>query len=188
MNTSNNLPEIVGVAGSGSAGQDTLAHFLVKEYGYAQASTSDMLRKISIAQYGNIERATLQIVGPAVRAERGAGALVIEGLEEPRPTIITSIRTLGEAKELKKAGGTLIFIDAEPKLRYERMIKRGRDGEANETFEKFMEITQKEQYAGPSDADYNLRDIKKIADISIDNNGTIEEFLSYAIEQLQRPS
>ncbi|MCL2451320.1 hypothetical protein FWD20_00320 [Candidatus Saccharibacteria bacterium] len=184
MSTSNNLPEIIGIAGSGSAGQDTLAHHLVKKYGYTQASTSDMLRKISMVQYGNTERPTLQIVGPAVRAERGAGALVIEGLQEPRPTVITSIRTLGEAKELKKAGGILMFVDAEPRLRYERMVKRARDGEVNETFEKFMETTLKEQYAGPGDAEYNLRDVKAMADMVIDNNGTKDEFLAYAIEKL----
>jgi dephospho-CoA kinase len=102
----------------------------------------------------------------------------------PRPTIITGIRTLGEAKELIKAGGTLIFIDADPRLRYERMIQRARDGEVKKSFDEFMAVTKKEFYAGPNDADFNLRDICELAASVIDNSGTKEEFIRTSLESL----
>jgi dephospho-CoA kinase len=184
MNTSNDLPELIGLSGSGSAGQDTLAEYLVENFGFTQASTSDMVRAAAMERYGDIERETLQKVGPELRAESGAGALVLRALSAPRPTVITGIRTLGEAKELIKAGGVLIFIDADPKLRYERMIKRARDGEVKKSFDEFMAVTKKELYAGPSDADYNLRDISKMAASVIDNSGTKEEFIRTSLELL----
>jgi dephospho-CoA kinase len=184
MNISNNLPVLIGVSGSGSAGQDTLAEYLVENFGYTQASTSDMVRAAAMERYGDIERETLQKVGPELRAESGAGALVQRALDAPRPTIITGIRTLGEAKALIKAGGVLIFIDADPKLRYERMIKRARDQETEKSFDEFMAVTRKEFYAGPSDADFNLRDICKLADIVIDNSDTKAEFIHVSLEAL----
>jgi dephospho-CoA kinase len=85
------LPEVIGIAGTLSSGKDTLAEYLVENYGYTHVSTGDMVRAEAMKRFGNIERPTLQIVGPALRAESGAGVLVAKALEQPRPVIITGI-------------------------------------------------------------------------------------------------
>lgn len=185
MNTSaNNLPEIIGLSGRNCAGKDTLAEYLVAEFGYTHISTGDILRAEAMELYGNTERETLQKLGPAYKTEHGAGIFVDLALEKPRPVIISGIRSMGELKAIKKAGGTMVFVDADPKLRYERLKKRARDAEANKSFEEFMELDEKEKNAGPTDADYRVDEIKEKADIHLDNSGKIEKYLNQAIQIL----
>ena len=186
MNTSvNNLPQIIGLSGRNSAGKDTLAEYLVSEYGYTHVSTGDMVRAEAMKLYGNIERETLQKVAPAYKSEHGAGIFVELALKKPRPIVISGIRSMGELKAIKQVGGVMIFVDADPKLRYERMQKRARDAEADKSFEEFMQLDENEKNAGPTDADYRVDEIDEKADIHLDNSGTIAEYLDKAIQILR---
>jgi dephospho-CoA kinase len=180
------LPQIIGIAGTLSSGKDTLADYLVENYGFTHVSTGDMVRAEATKRYGNIERPTLQIVGPELRAEGGAGVLVDKALEQPRPVVITGIRAIGEAKNLQKAGGVLLFIDAYVEIRYERMVKRARDAESVISFEEFAESERKEVAAGNNDEDYNQVAIQNMADKTINNSGDLDEFYKVAINYLSQ--
>lgn len=179
------LPEIIGIAGTNAGGKNTLGDELVRRFSYNQISTGDMVRKEAVKRYGNVERETLQKVGPALKRERGAGVLVGLALEQPRPIVIDGIRSMGEAKAIKEAGGIMVFVDANPKKRYERMIARARDKETEKTFEEFCQLDKNEWHAGEDESDYNIRDIKKTADIHLMNDGSIEEFLSESLRALE---
>lgn len=171
-------PELIGIAGSFASGKDTIAHALEAHYGFTHVSTGDMVRAAALKERGSIERPVLQEVADVHRHRDGAGVFVEHALERPRPLVITGIRSLGEAKALKAAGGTLLFVDAPVEVRYERMIARHRDAEVELSIEQFKTNEQKEWHAGDNDADFNLRDIKAMADVTMNKVLPVEDFIS----------
>lgn len=176
-------PALIGIAGSFASGKDTIAHALEADYGFTHVSTGDMVRAAALKERGSVERPVLQEVADAHRHRDGAGVFVEHALEQPRPLVITGIRSLGEAKALKAAGGTLLFVDAPVEVRYERMKARHRDAEVELSLEQFEANEQKEWHAGDDDADFNLRDIKGMADAVMDNVLPLNEFIA-TVEKL----
>ena len=171
-------PELIGIAGSFASGKDTIAHALQADYGFAHVSTGDMVREAAMRERGSIERPVLFDVANEHRHRDGAGVFVDHALKKPRPLVITGIRSLGEAKALKAAGGTLLFIDAPAEIRYQRMQARHRDSETELSLEEFEANEAKEWHAGDDDADFNLRDIKAMADFQLDSTVGKEEFIA----------
>lgn len=167
---------LVGIAGTFASGKDTIAKKLVDEHGFTHVSTGDLVREVAMRERGSIERPVLKEVATAHRQSDGAGYFVEQGLDKPRPLVISGIRSLGEAKALKNAGGILLYIDAPIEVRYQRMQSRLRDGEAQLTLEEFRDGEEKEMYGGPTDADFNLRGIRDMADTVIDNEYSLDEF------------
>lgn len=184
MNTSAKLPELIGVSGTFASGKDLLARYLSDHFGYTHPSTSELVRNIAMRERGSVERNILQDVAERYRKEHGAAIFVEMLLDTPRPTIITGLRSLGEAKAIKDAGGTLVFVDAPVELRYERMVARDRDLETELSLEEFKQREAKELYSGDDDADFNLRGIQAMADIQLDSSAGKREFIDQAIHQL----
>lgn len=183
MTTSSNLP-LVGISGTLASGKDTIAEFLVRDFGYIHASTGDMVRKVAMQKYGSIERPTLVKTATELRYANGAGALVAEALKEREPLVITGIRSIGEVKTLKAAGGILLFVDAPITIRYERMKSRMRDNETALTLEEFKSNEEKEMYAGPNDEDFNIRGIGELADIRVENTLPLDEYIGLVYSKL----
>lgn len=183
MSTSNK-PQLVGLAGSLASGKDTIAHRLVADFGFTHVSTSDIVREIALRERDSIERPVLYEVADQHRKRDGAGVFVVHALQKSRPLVVTGLRSLGEAKELKQHGGILLFIDAPIEVRYERMRSRSRDGEISLSLEEFKANEEKEWHAGDSDADFNLGGIKAMADITIDNTLPVDEFVAIAYAAL----
>lgn len=180
------FPELIGVSGTFGSGKDILAELLERDYGFYHVSTSDLVREEAMKRYGQIERPILHQTADECRREYGAGYFVELGIDKPRPLIISGIRSLGEMKAIKRAGGLMVFIDAPLEVRYERMVVRGRDNESKISLDEFREREEDEMYSGPSDADFNIRAIGELADIVLDNSATIEQFSKNAIETLGR--
>ncbi len=175
---------IIGLAGTFASGKDTIAHHLVDDFGYTHVSTGDMVRKVAQEKYGSIERPILRTTAEEFRYSHGAGAFVLEGLKEALPIVISGIRTLGEAKALLQSGGTLVFVDAPVEIRYERVKSRNRDKETELTLEEFRVNEEKELYAGPNDEDFNIRGIKDVADIVVENTLPLDQFVSQTYHKL----
>lgn len=184
MSISSKAPELIGISGTFASGKDTVAEFLVKDFGFTHVSTGDMVRKIAQEKYRSIERPILAKTATELRYENGAGALVTEALKEQRPLVITGIRSLGEAKALRAAGGILLFVDAPLEVRYERVIFRSRDNETKLTLEEFRANEEKELYAGPNDEDFNIRGIGEMADVRVENVLPLGEYIQLVYAQL----
>jgi dephospho-CoA kinase len=176
--------QLIGISGTFASGKDTVAEFLVKDFGFTHVSTGDMVRKVAQEKYGSIERPVLAKTATELRYENGAGALVTEALKEQRPLVVTGIRSLGEAKALKEAGGTLLFVDAPIKVRYERVMSRSRDNETALTLDEFRANEEKELYAGPNDEDFNIRGIGKMADVNVENVLPLDEYIELVYTKL----
>lgn len=177
-------PSLIGISGTFASGKDTVAEFLVSDFGFTHVSTGDMVRKVAQEKYGSIERPVLFTTATELRYANGAGALVLEALKEPKPLVITGIRTLGEAKALKENGGVLLFVDAPVEVRYERVKSRARDNETALTLDEFRANEEKELYAGPNDEDFNIRGIGEIADITVENVVPLDEYIALVYSKL----
>lgn len=184
---SNKLPDLIGIGGTFASGKDSFAREL-EDRKFNHSSTSDMVRAVAKEKYGNIERETLRKTAIESREEFGAGIFVERALGFSLPLAISGIRTAGEVRALKKAGGIMVFVDADPRIRYERMIGRDRDNETKLTFEEFLTNEQKEISGAKTDADQNIAAVREMSDLYIENNGTLEEFIAKAISGLEKMS
>lgn len=185
MKTNNpTKPQIIGISGTFASGKDTIADYLVKDFGYTHVSTGDLVREVAMKEYRSIERPVLNKVATDHRKKDGPGVFVEIGLDRPRPIVFTGIRSLGEAKTIKQHGGTMIYVDAPLEIRYERMVSRVRDGEAQISLKEFKEREEKEMYSGPTDADFNIRGIGEMADICIDNDLSLDDYIKLAYQKL----
>ena len=92
--------------------------------------------------------------------------------DEPK-AVLESVRTIGEAEFLKEKGAILFAVDADRKLRHERVTARGSEAD-NITFEEFCEQEDKEM-ASPDPWDMNVFGVMQMSDARIENNGTVEE-------------
>lgn len=175
---------IIGLAGTLNAGKDVLGNMLAEEYGFLHMSTSDMLRAIKRQKFGDSPEALLTRNDPFVhklRLEKPAGFLVGSIHEEwltnrdkyPGGFVASAIRAISEAEKILELGGTIIFVDADPKVRYARSQARQRDAnETGKSFEEFMATERTEIDVDPNDkAVTNLVAMKNMAGIVLDNSG-----------------
>src|SRR5688572_1777459 len=108
--------KIICIAGTFASGKDTLAKYLIDKFGFVHVSTGDMVRVEAQKQRGSIERPILFEVANKMRHTKGAGYFADQalkvGLEKGAPgVLINGIRSLGEAKAVRDAGGQVLFVD-----------------------------------------------------------------------------
>jgi dephospho-CoA kinase len=183
-------PIVVGVAGTLSSGKDTISKFLEANKGFLHVSTSDMLRAEKRRIYGDTEEAILLRSDPFannLRKERGAGILVelaySDFLTRSYPGLVVSgIRSIGEVEKLQEIGGKFIFVDADPKKRYERAQSRARDIQDKMSFDDFMaqEASESDNIDQSDKTVQNLPAMKDMADVVLYNNEDLDAFLAAA--------
>jgi dephospho-CoA kinase len=89
--------------------------------------------------------------------------------------IISGLRSMGEAEAILAAGGTIVAVDADSRVRYQRMFSRARDADAQKTLEEFLEQDEREN-KGISDRGpgRGISSIIASADIVITNNVDVD--------------
>jgi dephospho-CoA kinase len=186
---------ILGIAGSLNSGKDTVAQVL-EEHGFFHMSTSDMLRAKKKQAFGDSPEALLKRNDPfaiQLRADKGAGVLV-ELIDEqykkvadtyPAGFVASGLRSIGEAEKIKQLGGSLVFVDADIGVRYERSLTRARDAvEHGITLEDFVNMEKSESPDDDFDKTLqNLPALKKMADVHIRNNGNDLKVFKIEVER-----
>ncbi|MBP7837306.1 AAA family ATPase [Candidatus Saccharibacteria bacterium] len=183
-------PVIIGLAGTFASGKDSLARALEEKFGICHISTGDIVRKFAMEKYGSIERPILYKTANWLREKHGAGALSHMALEEynihkeqyPSGVCVSGFRAWEEAKVIKNNGGIIVFTDAPQQLRYDRTITRARDNEKLSSFEEFKKREDAED--GGVNSKFSIAGIKKHADIVIDNDKNLDDFLNEAIKKI----
>ena len=168
---------IIGLTGKNAAGKGEIAKHL-QDKGFVYFSLSDAVRDEATRQGLDHSRDNLIKIGTEMRGKHGNGILAKRINEKIRKlqnqdVVVDSIRNPGEIEELRKNNGfILIAVHTDAKIRFERLLKRGRVGDAK-TLKEFLEHENKEN--NNEGAGQQLDKCIEMADTVINSNGTIEE-------------
>jgi dCMP deaminase len=169
---------IIGLSGTNSSGKDTVAEYL-QGAGFTVVSLSDILRDEMRKRGIEINRENMIETGNLLEEEWGAGSLAKIAIKEygnKRKLVISSIRKPAEIDFLKKNPDfKFIFVDAPIEMRYERILKRKREGEEKITLEEFK---RQEEIEMSGQSSQNLGYCKEKADLILINDKTVEELLA----------
>ena len=167
---------ILGFVGDLASGKGTICQYLKEKYNVNSYRFSTMLRDILDRIYVEKTRENLQDLSTFLRGRYGQDIMskvivkdvlqdkndlvVVDGIR--RPTDITYLQEL--------PGFHLIYVTADPKLRWQRMVLRQENpDDAGKTFDQFLKDEQAE-------ADMLIKELGKKAKYTLVNNGSVEEF------------
>jgi len=177
---------IIGITGTLGAGKGTIVDFLTKEKGLAHFSVRAYIAEEIIRRGMVVNRDSMVLVANDLR-KNNSPSYIIDRLYEKalslgQNSVIESIRTPGEVYSLRKKGRFyLIAIDAEPKIRYERI--RLRHSETDHiSYQTFLQDEQREMNSTDPNAQ-NIGRCMELADYKLWNNGTMEQ-LNHQIEEI----
>ncbi len=177
---------VLGFVGDLASGKGTICKYLSEKYSTNAYRFSTMLRDVLKRVYIENTRDNLQRLSTVLRENFGQDLMsrviaedvkndpkeivAVEGIR--RPTDITYLE--------KNPGFNLIYITAEPKVRWERLVKRNENpGDDKKSFEEFLKDEQAE-------ADILIKELGAKAKFKIINDGNFEEFYSQMENILQK--
>ncbi|MBX4201882.1 AAA family ATPase [Candidatus Saccharibacteria bacterium] len=175
--------KLIGLGGTDASGKDTVGEMLVDRFNWQVVSVSDILRAELNKRGTELNRKNLRLLSSEWRRESGLGVLVDKAVElfdkqRYKGLVISSLRNYGEADEVHKLKGKVVWVDADPQIRYERVVSRNRGTEDQVSFEEFLAEEQEQMFHYRGDQHtLNLSGVKDRADVSLINDGDdIEEF------------
>ncbi len=187
---------LYGLSGTNGSGKDSLGAYLAREYNFLFVSVTDLLREEAKRRGLPVERENLREISAEWRRQSGLGVLVEKAVELYKSEggdvaysglIMASLRNPGEADSIHELGGKMIWVDADPQVRYARITgaNRGRGEEDNKTYEQFLAEQDAEMQHSGDAATLSMADVKDRCDIFINNGGNdITEFETYVTKML----
>ena len=175
---------ILGFVGKFCAGKGVATEYLVKKHKFYYSSCSDRIREEILKRGQEITRERLQEVGGQLRQEFGSEVLAKRTWIDVcrsggQRAVIDSIRGKEEVEFLKTIPGFyLLAIEANPKIRFQRMVERGINSDPK-TWEEFLKTEERDKTGDGR----NIQACLEMADFKIENNGTIEK-LQKKIEKI----
>lgn len=167
---------LIGVTGTNGSGKGTVVEYLVMKKGFSHYSARMFLVEEVLRRGLHQDRNSMREVANALRKEYGPSYLMerlYEMAKDEPKAVLESVRTIGEAEFLKSKGVLLFAVDADRKVRHERIVARGAEND-NLTYEEFC--TQEDQeMASPDPWDMNVFGVMQISDALIKNDGTVED-------------
>lgn len=168
---------VIGITGTIGAGKGTAVEYLVEKYGFKHYSVRKYLSAILTEQGIPLNRDNFTQLANSLREAHQSPSYIIEALyaqakQESNKAIIESIRTVGEIDKLKALGSFyLLAIDADPMVRYQRIIGRKSETDAI-SFEKFQADEAREM-SSTNPNNQNLKACIDKADFVIQNNSDV---------------
>lgn len=188
---------IIGIAGTNGSGKDTVGHILASQHNYLFLSVTEILRMELRRQGQPVERENMRELSAAWRREYGYGVLIDRTFEEYEyqkqsqdfaGVAIASLRNPYEADRIHELGGVVWWLDADPRLRYDRIqanaSSRGRSEEDTKTFEQFLAEEEAEMHASGDAATLDMAAVRDRSDLALLNAGSSIEALAEEIRQL----
>jgi len=186
--------KIIGIGGTNGSGKDTLSQILADDYGWLFVSASADLIIPELKRRGlPLEREQMA----ALTAEwnrQTKGAVIDKAVERFRKQseshtykglVISSLRHPWEANRVHELGGKIVWVDADHKVRYERIFNRGQGDKDKKSFEQFLAEEQIEMVHSGDEATLNMAGVKDRANIFLQNDtDDIETFKAAAQKAL----
>ncbi len=167
--------KVIGLIGLIGSGKDLISDYLSSKYGYSVITMGDIVREIATKLGRTHERYDLQLTQKEMTEKYGMEYFpqqVVKKIREGNveKVVINGIRRPEDAIIPKREFGKdmlIIYVDVDPKIRFERMKLRKREGDP-ETFEDFKKQEENEFKF------FRLEETINLADVTIDNNSTKE--------------
>ncbi len=169
---------IIGLTGSFGAGKGCASDYLVEKKSFSHFSARAFIIS-EITRLGlPINRDTMTEVANNLRKEHGPTYIFQQLIKMAKDhggnCVVESIRAVAEAKYLKEEGGVVLGIDAEPSIRYKRIVNRGSETD-NVTFEEWRE--QEIRESNPDDpTKQDIFGALRESNLVIENDGDLEVF------------
>lgn len=182
----------IAFVGPPAVGKDVVSEYLSRKYSIKHISSGDIIRKYILKnKLGKLDRKNLQITGNKLRKEFGGDVLVKMAIEESgisgdNSLILSGLRAIDEVETFKNLGGKVIAIIAPIEQRYSLAKKRGRIDE-NISFEEFKKI-EDEENLGQDRESQNVSKVISMADMTVVNDGTLEELYEKCERVYESPS
>ena len=173
-----NVMKIIGITGTLGAGKGTIVDYLKEHYGYRHYSVRGYLIEEAQRRGMELNRDTFVVVANDLRATHCPSyitdQLYLQAAEAGENAIIESVRTPGEVESLRQHEHFLLFgVDADPKIRYERIVGRGSETD-HVSFETFLENEEREMTSDDPNHQ-NLGRCMQMADYLFTNDGDFED-------------
>ena len=173
-----NVMKIIGITGTLGAGKGTIVDYLKEHYGYRHYSVRGYLIEEAQRRGMELNRDTFVVVANDLRATHCPSyitdQLYLQAAEAGENAIIESVRTPGEVESLRQHEHFLLFgVDADPKIRYERIVGRGSETD-HVSFETFLENEEREMTSDDPNHQ-NLGRCMQMADYVFHNDGDFED-------------
>lgn len=167
---------IIGITGTLGSGKGTVVEYL-KNKGFKHYSSSGFISEEIVRRGLPVNRDTMTSVGTDLRKINGPDyipqSLMERAQKEGGNVVIESLRAPAEVEYVKSHGARVWAVDADVKLRYERIMARKSEKDAV-SFEKFVADEERES-VGTNPYEMNLPKCIAMADTVITNNGTVAE-------------
>ncbi|MBP6924442.1 MAG: AAA family ATPase [Candidatus Pacebacteria bacterium] len=168
---------IVGLTGSFGAGKGFVADYLVNQKAFAHFSARTFITKELERRGIEVNRDTMTNVANDLRATHGPTYIFEQLVQMAKnhggDAVIESIRAVAEAVYIKEQGGVVLGIDADPQIRYERIVKRGSETD-HVTFGEWR--AQELRESNPDDpTKQDIFGALKLSDVIIMNVSSIPE-------------
>jgi dephospho-CoA kinase len=177
---------IIGLVGSLASGKETVKRYLAEKYNSKDCKFSAILRDV-LARVDVINsRENVQKISTVLRANFGENLLAKAIAKDASKldadiVVIDGVRRFTDIEHLNELPNfILVKIDADPKIRYERMKLRNENaGDDKKTFEEFLQDHEAE-------ADKQIPEVMKTAKFSIENSGSFEELYKQVDELIAK--
>jgi dCMP deaminase len=178
---------IIGLTGRNASGKTAVSQYLGSR-GFEYHSLSDEIREEIKRRGREITREVLIEVGNELRSTWGAGVLaerILGRLGYDRNHVVDSIRNPAEVEVLRRRPDfTLLAVQADQTVRFERSRIRSREGAA-QSFEQFVAEEARELNSDDPNTQ-QLIATQKLADVTVNNSGSIEDLHRQLDEILPR--
>jgi len=166
---------ILGFVGPIASGKGTVCQYLKEKHDAEIFRFSTMLRDVADRFYIEQTRENLQNISSAMRQAFGDDLMaktIANDVKNAKSKIIAvdGVRRLPDIKYLKEVPGFhLVEINADQKIRFERITKRGENADDNKkTLAEFQQDEQRE-------AERQIKEVATAAGFHINNNGTLDD-------------
>lgn len=177
--------KIIGLSGPIASGKGTVKKYLEEKYGAKDCRFSTALRDILIRMGEEISRENMQKISSVLRQNFGQNILAKIIANDVKKIdsdiiVIDGVRRVSDIEYLKELPNfALVSIDAEPKVRYDRMVSRNENkGDDKKTMEQFLKDHE-------SDSDFEVPIVMKEAKKHLNNNGDLENLKSQIDELIK---